>query len=106
MLTQFACARIRTNISCITTRNKLTPFPLSLFGRERIEYRRWTNTCNGGPDARFTGSLLLCCGHLATSEGNLRLSESNRMNVATSINPGDTAWVLVATALVMMMTPA
>ncbi len=28
------------------------------------------------------------------------------MNTATTINPGDTAWVLVATALVMMMTPA
>ncbi|MBI5301407.1 MAG: ammonium transporter [Chloroflexi bacterium] len=28
------------------------------------------------------------------------------MNAATAINTGDTAWVLVATALVMMMTPA
>lgn len=28
------------------------------------------------------------------------------MNTTTTINPGDTAWVLVATALVMMMTPA
>lgn len=28
------------------------------------------------------------------------------MNIATPINAGDTAWVLVATALVMMMTPA
>ncbi len=28
------------------------------------------------------------------------------MNTAAAIDPGDTAWVLVATALVMMMTPA
>ena len=28
------------------------------------------------------------------------------MNVATAINAGDTAWVLISTALVMMMTPA
>src|SRR5687768_4210040 len=33
----------------------------------------------------------------------MELGESNRMD---TINAGDTAWILVATALVMMMTPA